>query len=266
MTNPVVSTLSIYPIKSGAAIDLPSAWVEPRGLALDRRFVLCDPEGQFITAREEVRLLHLRSTLVHDGLILSAPGKLPIYLHYDEIERERREVQIWNDILAGRRCPTTIDNWLSDYLERPVHLIYNDPDSYRVAGRAADRPVLFADGYPLLLTNEASLQALRDAGPAFAEMRRFRPNLVISGAAAWAEDQWKRIAIGDVELTLAKPCERCVLITRDPLSGDKHPQSEPLRTLARIHRDDRGRVCFGHNLLVAKAGLLEVGAEVRVLE
>jgi uncharacterized protein YcbX len=265
MSDAVVSGLFIYPIKSGAQIELPSAWVEPRGLAMDRRFMVCDAEGRFITAREEPRLLRLIPTLVHDGLILSAPGKLPYYLRYSDIGSERRQVEVWDDILAGQRCPETVDAWLSDYLDAPVHLVYNDAQSYRLAGRAPERPVLFADGYPLLLTSESSLQALRDAGPADTEMRRFRPNLVIRGAEAWAEDRWRRIAIGDVELELVKPCERCVLITRDPVTGVRSEGSEPLRTLARIHRDDRGRVCFGHNLMVTRAGLIETGAEVRVL-
>lgn len=162
--------------------------------------------------------------------------------------------------------PQAVDAWLSDYLQTPVHLVYNDPDSYRLAGRAAERPVLFADGYPLLLTNEGSLQALRDAGPAHTRMRRFRPNLVVSGAEAWAEDHWHRIAIGDVELELVKPCERCVLITRDPISGERDAASEPLRTLARIHRDDRGRVCFGHNLMVTRPGLIERGMPIKRLD
>lgn len=266
MSDVVVSGLFIYPIKSAAPIELPSAWVEARGLAMDRRFMVCGPEGRFITAREEPRLLQLLPTLVHDGLILSAPGKLPIYLHYRDIDSERRQVQVWDDILAARRCPQAVDAWLSDYLETPVHLVYNDPESYRLAGRAADRPVLFADGYPLLLTNEGSLQALRDAGPADTQMRRFRPNLVVSGAEAWAEDHWHRIAIGDVELELVKPCERCVLITRDPLTGERSAGSEPLRTLARIHRDDRGRVCFGHNLMVTRPGLIERGMPVKRLD
>ncbi|SEG23124.1 MOSC domain-containing protein [Marinobacterium lutimaris] len=265
MSKPSVSGLYIYPIKSGAQIALPSAWTESRGLAMDRRFMVCDPEGMFITARQDPKLLNLVSTLVHDGLILSAPGKLPLYLHYDQIDTDRRQVEVWSDILAGRRCPEAVDEWLSDYLGKPVHLVYNDPESYRVAGRAAERPVLFADGYPILLTNEASLQALRDEGPAETEMRRFRPNLVIKDAPAWAEDNWKRIRIGEVELELVKPCERCVLITRDPLTGEKSPKSEPLRTLARIHRSEDGRVCFGHNLMVTKPGLLEVGAEVELL-
>lgn len=266
MSSLQVTGLYIYPIKSGAPISLPTAWTETRGLAMDRRFMVCDPEGQFITAREEPRLLHLVSTLVHDGLILSAPGKLPIYLHYHEIRDQRQQVAVWNDILAGRRCPETLDRWLSDYLQQPVHLIYNDPDSYRVAGRAPERPVLFSDGYPILLTSEDSLQAIRDEGAPATEMRRFRPNLVVKGAPAWAEDSWKKIAIGDVELELVKPCERCVLITRDPLSGEKDSRSEPLRTLARIHRSEDGRVCFGHNLMVTKPGLLEVGAQVRILK
>lgn len=266
MESPLVTGLFIYPIKSGAPISLPTAWAESRGLAMDRRFMICDPEGKFITAREEPRLLQLVSTLVHDGLIFSAPGKLPFYLHYEDIHDQRRQVQVWNDVLAGRRCPETIDHWLSDYLEQPVHLIYNDPDSYRVAGRAPDRPVLFSDGYPILLTSEDSLQAVRDEGPSDTEMRRFRPNLVVKGAAPWAEDHWKWIAIGEVELELVKPCERCVLITRDPLSGDKHPRSEPLRTLARIHRSEDGRVCFGHNLMVTKPGLIKVGSPVRILD
>ncbi|KEA65727.1 Flavodoxin reductases (ferredoxin-NADPH reductases) family 1 [Marinobacterium lacunae] len=266
MPSPVLSELFIYPVKSGAPISLPSAWVETRGLAMDRRFMVCDPEGRFITAREEPRLLKLISTLVHDGLILSAPGKLPIYLHYQDIRDQRQDVQVWNDIVAGKRVPESVDQWLGDYLEQPVHLIYNDPDSYRVAGRTPERPVLFADGYPLLLTNEDSLQAIRDEGVSNIEMRRFRPNVVIKGVQAWAEDSWRRIAIGEVELELVKPCERCVLITRDPLTGEKHPRSEPLRTLARIHRSDDGRVCFGHNLMVTKPGLLTVGEPVTILE
>lgn len=266
MPHPVVSALCIYPIKSGAQISLPSAWADTRGLAMDRRFVACDPEGSFITARKDPKLLQLVTTLVHDGLILSAPGKLPYYLHYADISDERREVQIWNDIVAGLRCPASLDHWISDYLGKPVHLLYNDADSYRVAGRAAERPVLFSDGYPILLTNESSLTALQQAGPTSPEMRRFRPNLVISGALPWAEDHWKRIRIGAVELELSKPCERCVLITRDPLSGDRDPHGEPLRTLARIHRDSRGRVCFGHNLSVRSTGVLQVGDRVEVLE
>ena len=266
MNAPVVSGLFIYPVKSGAPISLPTAWAEPRGLAFDRRFMICDPEGCFITAREEPRLLRLAGTLVHDGMIFSAPGCLPFYLHYDQIEDNRRDVKVWDDILAARRAPQTLDHWLSEYLGRTVHMVYNDPESHRIAGRAAERPILFADGYPLLLTSEASLQAVRDAGPTETEMARFRPNLVVSGSAAWDEDHWRHIRIGEVELELVKPCERCVPITRDPVSGEKAPRGEPLRTLAQIHRDERGRVCFGHNLMVRKAGLLEVGSRVEIID
>ncbi len=131
-------------------------------------------------------------------------------------------------------------------------------------GKEDDR-VAFADGFPLLLIGQASLDDLSHRVGRPLEMLRFRPNLVIEGSAAFAEDQWKRIRIGEVEFRLVKPCSRCILTTIDPQSGQRSDDREPLTTL-KTYRQQGGDVLFGQNLVNDGVGRLEVGMPVTVLE
>jgi uncharacterized protein YcbX len=132
-------------------------------------------------------------------------------------------------------------------------------------GQAGDQ-VSFADGFPLLLISEASLADLNSRLDAPVEMRRFRPNLVVDGNRPYAEDNWQRIRVGDVEFAGVKNCSRCVFTTIDPDSGVVHPDKEPLRTLSTYRRRPQGGVYFGQNLIPRSGGVIRVGDPVTVLE
>jgi hypothetical protein len=139
-------------------------------------------------------------------------------------------------------------------MERPVDPQYAAPE---------DR-VGFADGFPLLLLSRASLEELNRQLPRAVRMENFRPNLVVEGCAPFAEDTWKRLRVGSVELEVVKPCARCVFTTVDPLTGQKAADGEPLRTLTRVRRI-QGKAMFGQNVVVRRPGMLQVGDAVEVL-
>jgi uncharacterized protein YcbX len=159
-------------------------------------------------------------------------------------------------------------------LQQPVRLVYLDDPTRRSPNPEFAQPgdvVSFADGYPVLLASENSLDLLNDwiaEGPRPDEgpldIRRFRPNLVVRGAAPFAEDGWTRIRIGEATFRVVKGCDRCVLTTLDPETGEK--QMEPITTLARYRRWD-GKTWFAANLVPDTPGaVLRVGDEVEVLE
>lgn len=128
-------------------------------------------------------------------------------------------------------------------------------------------PLGFADGFPFLLINEASLQDLRQRCPAGIKLEQFRPNLVITGASAWAEDSWSTVRIGEVLFDVPKPCSRCVLTTVSPEKGRKHPSGEPLATLQKFRTatDGSGDIDFGLNLIARNSGIMRVGDELQVV-
>lgn len=131
----------------------------------------------------------------------------------------------------------------------------------------AQVPLGFADGYPFLLINEASLHDLQQRCPAGVRMEQFRPNLVVSGASAWAEDSWSSLRIGEIIFDVPKPCSRCVFTTVSPQHGRKHPAGEPLNTLQRFRSalDGSGDIDFGLNLVARSSGIVRAGDEVEIL-
>jgi uncharacterized protein YcbX len=157
------------------------------------------------------------------------------------------------------------DEWLSEAIGSPCRLVYMaDPERARPVdpeyGRAEDR-VSFADGFPMLVTTQASLDDLNAQLEHPIPMNRFRPNLVVAGGEAWAEDRWRGLLVGDVMFRVAKECARCVVTTIDQRTAEKSPQSEPLRTLAKFRRKD-GNVMFGQNLVPDRRGILRIGDPV----
>jgi uncharacterized protein YcbX len=266
-----VCELNIYPIKSTRAITLDTATVEPWGLSGDRRWVLVDAEGIHITAREEPALLTISSQLVPGGLLLDD-------LWINEPSGERVPIRIHDSDLFGIPAGSAADEWFTSRLRRPdVRLVWcDDPTQrqlepgYALIGDSTG----FADGYPLLLTNAASLRQLNDwiAEGAVERgelpnrplpMSRFRPNVVVSGAEPFAEDTWKRIRIGVVEFRVPKPCARCVMTTVDERTLERG--KEPIRTLARHRRWD-GKTWFGMNLIPDGVGEIRLGDPVEILD
>lgn len=256
-----------YPIKSGRGHDLDAAVVEPWGLAGDRRWMLVDDDGAAVTARRHPRLILVAPEPRDDGLLVRAPGVEPLAVPVPG-PGPLVDVRVFSDKVAATPAARAAHGWFSEVLGVPVRLVYLDDPRRRPTdpryGRDTD-VVSFADGYPLLLTTQESLDALDHLvdGPEPLPMTRFRPNVVVAGAPAWAEDGWRRIRIGAAVFRAVKGCGRCVLTTVDPETAETGP--EPLRTLARHRRWD-GKVWFGVNLVPDTPGaVLRVGDAVAVI-
>lgn len=258
---PVLSQIFIHPIKSTRALSLTQARVEPMGLEHDRRWMLIRPDGSFITGRESPSLVLVSAVPTEGGLQLAAPGLPELRVQAPPADAPRQEVTIWSDRCSAARVGEAADRWFSQYLGEPVTLVYVDarmerPVDPKYAG-PEDR-VGFPDGFPLLLLSRASLEALNARLPQPVTVEHFRPNLVVEGCEPFAEDGWKRLRVGSVELEVVKPCARCVFTTVDPQTGEKAKNGEPLRTLTGFRRMN-GKVMFGQNVLVRRPGMIRVG-------
>jgi uncharacterized protein YcbX len=237
--------------------------------------MLINVEGKVVTQRQQPRLaLAAAELLPGGGVLLSAPGMEPLSVPVPstvgavpvEIFRDKVEA-----VLAENDA---VHAWCSTYLGADVRLVHMpDPGTCRPVDPEYALPgetVSFADGYPLLLTSTASLDALNSLiaqgdhaheGPL--PMNRFRPNVVVSGTTAWAEDDWSRISIGEVTFRVPKMCGRCVVTTTD--QGTAERGREPLLTLGR-HRRIGGKLVFGQNLVPLNRGTIRVGDTVTILD
>ena len=264
-----LSALRVYPVKACRGLSLEASEVDRFGLRLDRAFmVVGEDDGRFVSQREEPRLALVATELSAEALTLSAPGAGSVSVALDAAAGgPRRTVQVWRHQGDGLDQGEAAARWLSQLLGRRLRLVRTPPDhARRVNPEFAAEPAWtsFSDGYPFLVLSEASLAGLNRRLPAPLPMERFRPNLVVRGAEPHAEDGWRRIRIGELELALVKPCERCVVTTVDPSTGERSGP-EPLRTLARYRRSGEG-VLFGQNAVARGTGRLAVGMAVEVLE
>lgn len=265
-----LSALYRYPLKSGQYESLVQARVDALGLAGDRRWMLVEEvSGRFLTQRLLPQMGRISARYnAAGGLTLSAPGRESLQVALPEPDAQLRGVTVWSDSLRVPDAGDAAAAWLSDYIGRPCRLVQVPESRARQVdtgyAQAGDK-VAFADGFPLLLIGQASLDDLSVRVGRPLEMLRFRPNLVIEGAEAYAEDGWKRIRIGNLEFEVAKGCSRCILTTLDPHTGERSADREPLATL-KTYRERDGDVYFGQNLLPRGYGELQVGMPVEVLE
>ncbi|MGB5406482.1 MAG: MOSC domain-containing protein [Thiogranum sp.] len=264
-----VTDINIYPIKSTRRVAVHESEVLPRGLPWDRRWMLVDEEGRFITARQHPTLAMVQTEFKDDVVQVSVAGRTMLQLPLQAPDGQITSVTVWRDACDAVLAGAEADAWFSDYLGVSCRLVQM-PDSIVRAvnpdyGQAGDE-VSFADGFPLLLISEASLNDLNGRLQTPVSMRRFRPNLVVDGERSYQEDQWRRIRVGDVEFEGVKNCSRCVFTTIDPDTGVKDPHKEPLRTLGTYRRQPQGGVYFGQNLIPRSGGAIRVGDKVEILD
>ncbi len=261
-----LSALRIHPVKSCAGIVLDAAEVQPRGLAHDRRWMVVGPDGQFLTGRQLPRLVLIRPRIEADRLVLAAPDMPDLPVAAPGGGAERLSVQVWKDTIDAAGTDPTADAWLSAFLQQPARLVFMDARARRATprGRVGDE-VSFADAAPLLAISLAALDALNARLDRPVAMANLRPNLVIAGCAAHAEDGWQRLRIGAVEFEAGQRCGRCAFITVDPERGERDPKGEPLATLARYRREGNS-VLFGRYLLPRSEGVLRVGDALSLLD
>ena len=259
--------LHVYPLKSGASIALQGASLEARGLKNDRRWLVVDQDGRFLSARSHPRMLLIKAIPDDEGLCLSAPDVGTIRVPVQSAAQTLDSVSIWKDKCDALYLSQEADRWLSDFLTTPCRLVYMSDEIERPVNKADARPgdiVSFADAYPLLLTTNASLADLNNRLAEPMGMQRFRPNLVVDGIEAFAEEKWQRLRIGELEFACCSPCTRCMLTTIDPKTASKDPQGEPLKTLGTYRQNDKG-VLFGINLIPRSQGKIRVGDTLEVL-
>ncbi|MDX3228158.1 MOSC domain-containing protein [Streptomyces sp. ME19-01-6] len=296
MVDPALSAIHVYAIKSVGGTAPLEAVVEPWGLAGDRRWMVVEPGGQYVTQRQQARLaLVSAEPLPGGGIRLGAAGHEPLTVAVPEPGDGAAAVStVWlhKEAVEVVSAGAAADEWFSGFLGSPVRLVHLDDPARRrpltPEFARAGETVSLADEFPLLLTTTASLDALNsliaqgdhpDEGPL--PMNRFRPNVVVEGTAPWAEDGWRRIRIGEVVFRVTNPCARCVITTTDQETAERG--KEPLRTLAR-HRRSADQLLFGQNLVPELpelpelprtagplgdgrgAGTLRVGDRVEILE
>jgi len=261
--------LAVYPLKGGRGIPVGSAELERRGLSGDRRWVIADPNGRFVSQREMPALARLSVEPVGGAggaaVRLSFAGET-IEVAAAQPGAPRTEVTVWDATLPLAEAAEA-GPWLSRLFGRELRLFHQPDDARRPVEDFAADEVSLADGFPLLIANLASLAALSNAAGLAVGMERFRPNLVIDGAAPWAEDGWARLRVGAVELDVVKPCARCTVTTVDQEAG-QFAGEEPLATLRRIRMSGDRRVpgvLFGWNAIPRSFGTLTVGDPVEVL-
>lgn len=262
---PTLSQIHVYPVKSTAALTQSHAWVEKQGLAFDRRFMVASDEGAMITARKYPQMVKITATLTMTGLVLQHPNKTDLVLQYADFAMVDASATVWNDNFSAYTTTMIANQWFSDIIGHSVQLLFCGQQSNRVRSKIGHN-VSFADGYPLLVISEASLAALNERSRDHHTMAQFRTNLVVSNTDAFAEDEWKRIRIGEVEFEIVKPCARCILTTVDPLTGEFNALKEPLKTMATFRADAAGDVFFGQNLVALNEGMIRAGDVIEVLE
>ena len=272
-----LSGLFIYPVKSLRGIALTEATVDALGLEGDRRFMLVDANGRFLTQRTLPRMALIATALSADVLTLSAAGagSCEVARHSPrDASAARRNVSVWkSEGLLADDCGDAPAKWLSDVLQLDCRLVRIGDKFIRPILKPAAGPgdrVTFADSVPFLVLSEASVADLNDRLVAQGEdavpMNRFRPNLVVRDCAPFAEDAWPRLRIGDVVFRAGGPCARCVITTTNQDTAERG--REPLRTLATYRRDaaDPSDVNFGQNLIhETKSGTLRIGDPVEIL-
>jgi hypothetical protein len=269
-----IARLFVYPVKSCAGVELSEAVLTETGLDLDRAWMVVDSQGEFVTQRELPRMALVRPQLKHFEVVLRAPGMLALHLAIDAVEQPSK-VRLWDQEVSAYDMGDVAAQWFSDFLGRELRLVRFDPDHRRLSSMEWTAGVealnQFSDGFPLLVTSEASLgelnQRLVAAGHGAVGIERFRPNIVLSGLEAHDEDRLGLMRIAadqEVQLRAVKPCARCPIPNVDPATAQTDPAVTTALQAYRQNERLQGAVTFGMNAIVLQGAdqTLRVGQQV----
>lgn len=257
-----LAQVTVYPVKSCRGFTVERWPLVDTGLRHDREFMIADPAGRFLTQRELPAMALIGTAITGGVLTLTVPGSDAIRIPLADRAGAPRPAEVWGEDIDAFDQGEAAAAALTSFLGRACRLLRvarPRPVDPRYAPIGAT--VGFADGFPLLLIGQASLDDLNTRLERALPMNRFRPNLVVAGAEPYAEDGWRRIRIGDIDFDVVKPCARCTITTVDQDTG-RRDGAEPLRALGRFRRGERG-VLFGQNLVHRGTGDLAVGDVVQ---
>jgi len=263
-----IESLHIYPIKGMRGISLESALLQPEGFEYDRRWMLVDDNGTFISQRSHPRMT-LFTTAIEDEMLIVRYDDAQIAIRVDELTDTHIDVSVFDDIMIATVVSEESNAWFSKHLNVSLRLVrvghmtnrVKDFSKY-VESDQSQTTVSFADGYPYLILSSASMDLLNSKMDNLLNIDRFRPNIVVNTAKAHDEDQWQNIQIGNERMLVIKPCARCQVPTIDQQTGISGKQ--PNLALARYRRDGN-KVNFGMNAVALTGGILKVGDEIQSL-
>ena len=261
----VVQELFVYPMKSARGIAQTTARLARTGLAWDRQWMAVDALGTFISQRTHPKLAQIVPAIGGDSLTLAAPALKPLQLPLEPFG-ETVSVKVWDDRCAGLDQGDEAAEWVSAAVGDVLRLVRRAPLLDRLANREFAGPspahLSFTDGYPILVCNLASLADLNVRMPEPIPMERFRPNIVLTGLAAFEEDRIEALQIGAITLRLVKPCTRCIITSTDQRTGERSTNPLPVLRTFRFDRALLG-VTFGENAVISAGSglLLTRGAE-----
>ncbi len=275
-------SLFIYPIKSCRGIEKQQAQVTPKGFAWDREFMWVDSQGKFISQREYPELTQIQVQITEDVISLAMANSTIAPLSWQlDLQGNQIPVNVWRSHTIAIDQGDEVAQWLHQALalkpEQNFRLVRQSPQHIRAINpqytKSDNEPVSFADGYPYLLTNTASLADLnqrisiqyQDHSQTI-EMNRFRPNIVVDTTKPFIEDSWKLIQIGSIIFDVAKPCDRCIVTTTNQITGTRNSLREPLKTLSSFRHFGKQGILFGQNLIPRNTGYLNQGDRLQVLE
>jgi uncharacterized protein YcbX len=248
-----VTGLFVYPVKSSRAIAKPRVRVTWTGFEWDRQWMVIDGKGTFLSQRTHPQLARIVPEVASNALVLTAPGLPPLHLPLTS-DGERVAVRVHRHPCVGLDQGRAANEWVSRALGEAVRLVRVPPNTERRADPAfagtVPAPMGFADGYPVLVVNQSSLDDLNERMPEAIPMERFRPNIVLEGLPAWAEDRIDTINVGDLTLRLVKPCTRCTIPAVDQQTGLPSTDPGPVLKQFRFSKELLG-VCFGENAVIA---------------
>ncbi len=268
-----LSEINIYPIKSLGGISLTESVIEEKGLQYDRRWMLVDENGDFLSQREHPRMATFKMSLTENGLGVTHDND-HLEIPFEPLSKEKIKVRIWNDVTDAVPYPEEINVWFSRHLAKNCRLVKMQEETRRevdpeYAIRQNRDVVSFADGYPFLLIGENSLHDLNSRLDQPIPMNRFRPNLVVSGTEPFEEGNWKQVRIGETVFHSVKPCARCVMTTIDQNTGLSNAP-EPLKTLSKyrlVRKNGKSKILFGENLIAEAPGkTIRLRDKVEVVE
>jgi len=271
-----IARLFVYPVKSCAGIEVQQALLTDTGLDLDRAWMVVDARGMFLTQRTLPRMALIQPQLKTEEMVLRAPGMLALHVAIDAVEAPAT-VTVWRDTVPAWDMGAVAAQWFTDFLGQPCRLVRFDPEYRRLSSLewtgGIEAPNQFADGFPILVVSEASMEDLNGrrlaAGHAAVGIERFRPNVVLAGVGAHDEDRVDLIRVdggaeGEVHLQPVKPCARCPIPNIDPATAQSDPA---VGDLLRTYRQDKrldGAITFGMNAIVGQGAgqMLRVGQRI----
>lgn len=258
-----LSEIFIYPIKSLGGISFDSTVVEERGLKFDRRWMLVDEHGRFLTQREHSQMALINVSITKEGLFVKhKKNNSSLHIPSEPQTKDFVKVIIWDDLCSAVRISKEIDMWFSDLLGFKCSLIYMPDEQRRLVEKKyieEEHIVSFADAYPYLIIGQSSLDDLNARLKTALPMNRFRPNFVFTGGNPYEEDNWKEFIIGNVKFKAVKPCARCIITTTNQDTAERN--NEPLKSLSEYRKVDN-KIMFGMNVISKSKGVVNVGDRI----